>query len=109
MQHKQRTQYAAKYLSETQWGTAASSTAPAPSQNPTPTFEQSTHNYNIDVPTLKENIRAIRRIKRRKAPGPDNIPTQLLKTLRAENLQGIQQTLHGFVELRKHERRTNKS
>ena len=87
--HKQRAQHAAKYLSGTQWGNSSSNVEPTPSQNSTPIIDHNTQNYNIEPPTLEEITRVIRNIKRRKAPGPDNIPTELLKELRAENLEEI--------------------
>jgi hypothetical protein len=89
IKHKQRAQHAAKYLSGTQWGNSSSNIEPTPSQNTTPIIDHNTQNYNIEPPTLEEITRVIRKIKRRKAPGPDNIPTELLKELRAENLEEI--------------------
>ena len=41
----------------------------------------------------RKNTRIIRKLKRRKTPGPDDIPTELLKELKTENLKAIQRIL----------------
>ena len=79
--HKLRAQFAAKYLSETQWGKTSE---PDPSlENETPIIPQERQEYNINyLYILIEEIKAaIRKVKRRKAQGPDEIPTERLKEL----------------------------
>ena len=61
-------------------------------------IEPNTEQYNIDYPTLVEIFRAIRKLKRRKAPGPDDIPTGLLKELREDNIKEIQKLFKQWWE-----------
>ena len=88
IQHKQRAQEAARYLSEQQWGTSTE----AETQNiiTTPIIPSNTDTYDTDYPTLIEIGRAIKKLKRRKAPGPDDIPTELLKEMQEDNIKEIQ-------------------
>ena len=74
-----------------QWG--ANTGTEQEELNQIPIIEQNTERYNIEYPTLVEIFRAIRKLKRRKAPGPDEIPTGLLKELRGENLEEVQKIL----------------
>ena len=86
--HKRRAQEAAKHLSEKQWG--INTGTEQEEFNQTPIIEQNTEQYNIECPTLVEIFRAIRKLKRRKAPGPDEMPTELLKELKEDNVKEIQ-------------------
>ena len=51
------------------------------------TFEAPTkpEEYNTEPPTLAELNQIIKKLKRRKAPGPDGIPTELIKELSKED------------------------
>ena len=89
--HKNRAQHAAKHLSELQWGEVHQEIQAT--LNRTPIINQADQNYNTDVPTTQEILIAIIKLKRRKAPGPDEIPTELLKELKAENLEELQKIL----------------
>jgi hypothetical protein len=51
--------------------------------NRTPVINQADQNYITDVHTIEEIIIAIGKLKRRRAPGPDEIPTELFKKLKA--------------------------
>ena len=104
--HKKRAQEAAKHLSEKQWGT--NNTNQTREMVDTPIIEANTEQYNIDYPTLVEIYRAIRKLKRRKAPGPDEIPTELLKELKEDNLKEVQKLFKQWWDFEKHRnRKTN--
>ena len=47
---------------------------------------------------MGEIYRAIRKLKRRKAPGPDDIPTELLKELKEDNVKEIQKLFKQWWE-----------
>jgi hypothetical protein len=64
----------------------------------TPIVEPNTEQYNIDYPTLVEIYGAIRKLKRRKAPGPDDIPTELSKKLKEDNVIDIQKPFKQWWE-----------
>jgi hypothetical protein len=82
-------QHAAKYLSETQWGTNNQN---EPTQiDETVIIPPENQGYTIPPPTIEETRHAIRKLKRRKAPGPDEVPTELLKELSIENLEELQE------------------
>jgi hypothetical protein len=83
IQHKERAQEAAKYPSTIQWGTNLDTATQEIDE--TQIIQPNTEQYNIDYPTLAEIYRAIRKLKRRKAPGPDDTPTELLKELKEDN------------------------
>ena len=48
--------------------------------------------YRTEPPTLQELKQISKKLKRRKAPGPDNIPLDTLKELDDENLEIVQKS-----------------
>jgi hypothetical protein len=76
---------AAQYLENTHWG---------PSENDdwkwiprTKTIPKQT--FNTEPPTMNELKKAIRRLKRNKAPGPDELSVDILKELSHDNLKPL--------------------
>ena len=49
--------------------------------------------YRTHPPTLKEIRATIKRLKNRKAPGPDNIPVELLKEMSDNNLEKVEELI----------------
>ena len=49
--------------------------------------------YNIDPPTSKEIKEVIKKLKRRKAPGPDEIPTEILKEMDDRSIEEIRRLM----------------
>ena len=81
---KQRAQKAAEYLSEEQWGTKrkVAFLAQEPKAKRPKIIDTGKHpntQYNIGEITVKEIWETIKRYKRRKSPGPDEIPMELFK------------------------------
>ena len=54
--------------------------------------------FNTAPPTIKEVKRAVRRLKRHKAPGPDEIPAEFFKELDDEGLEEIRLILETWWE-----------
>jgi Holliday junction resolvase-like predicted endonuclease len=50
--------------------------------------------YNIDEITIEELTSITKQLKRRQAPGPDEIPTELIKEMNEENLNRILELLN---------------
>ena len=44
-------------------------------------YEEDEKKYDTSPPTMEELQQVIKKLKRRKAPGPDGIPTELIKEL----------------------------
>ena len=85
IKHRQRAEYAATYLSETQWGNTYNEETQQINQDSI--IQQEGQQYKTTPPDAEEIKTAIRKLKRRKAPGPDEIPTELLKELNTDNLE----------------------
>lgn len=96
IQHKQGAQEAVTHLSEKQWGTNTGNEEQIIIE--TPIIDRNTEQYNIDYPTLIEIQRAIRKLRRRKAPGPDDIPTQLLNKLKEDNIREVRKLFKQWWE-----------
>ena len=77
----------AKFLATQQWGIQrTANTTPTMKQRhketvPTTRVIYNTLDFNTTEITVAELKRTIRQIKRRKAPGPDNIPMEIFKEM----------------------------
>lgn len=87
-----RAQKAADYLTNKQWGhedTKENRESRRNKQLTSNIINRNTEQYNIGEITTPELKNIIRKLKRNKAPGPDEIPTELFKELNEENLEYI--------------------
>ena len=66
--------------------------------NEAPIVPQEGQGYSINPPNIEEIRAAIKKRKRRKAPGPDEIPTDLLKEMTEENISEIQELFKQWWE-----------
>jgi len=73
-----RAHVAALYLYETQWGQIRTAAVQLPIQH---LAQQLPSVYNIEVISWAELNAALRRLKRRKSPGPDGVPMEFFKEL----------------------------
>ena len=91
----QRAQKASEYLSNQQWGEPSNE-----DERKREEFQHTYRNnkfieyhplerYNTAPPSMEELERVIKKLKRRKAPGPDDIPTEIVKELDADNKEYI--------------------
>jgi len=99
---KDRAQKAAEYLSTQQWGKTDEEETTHRRQtrntNRITQYEQ-WEKYRNEPPTLSELKEIIKKLKRRKAAGPDEIPIEILKELTDKNLKRILKTIiHWWTE-----------
>ena len=91
--HAQRAQKTAEYFSREQWGKKRQSTDTTREEKPiTEKVDYCTNaakEYNTEDITLEEIKEVVKKLKRRKAPGPDEIPAEIFKELNEECLKGI--------------------
>ena len=101
---KQIAQKAADYLSEEQWGIKRKTAILAQEQEKEEppkkrtrkidTAKNTEAQYNIDKITIEEIWTTINKYKRRKAPGPDEIPMELFKEMDDKCIELIGETLN---------------
>ena len=99
--HSNRAQEAANYLKTKQWGKADADEEEANQQTRQThgRMKQETENqFDIGPITTEEIVAVLKKLKRRKAPGPDNIPMEILKELNAENLEELRNLMQQWWE-----------
>jgi len=84
-----RAQAAAEYLAEKIWGEVDTERSSSASVAPPPKIVDAPLNMKQEDFELDELIKAIRRLKRRKSPGPDGTPIELFKELQGPALGDI--------------------
>ena len=84
-----RAQAAAEYLAEKIWGEVDTERSSSASVAPPPKIVDAPLNMKQEDFELDELIKAIRRLKRRKTPGPDGTPIELFKELQGPALGDI--------------------
>ena len=93
-----RAQKAAEHLSNNQWGNIPRAEVEEAStqRNNEARYKQhriitqeDEERYNIQPPSVEEVTKVIQKIKRRKAPGPDEIPIEISKELSRDNLDRL--------------------
>ena len=96
---EKRAEEAAKYLQKEQWGKETSNNIPSNTgTQQTRGTQNTTDNYNIGEISMEELREVIKKFKKRKAPGPDEIPMEILKELDTENLEEVRQLLNEWWE-----------
>ena len=88
---------AAQYLSEEQWGKFDENRNKHENIS-TSKIVHKDLNYNTEPPSLQEIKKAIKKLKRRKATGPDEIPIELFKEMDDDKLIHIQKNHGNMVE-----------
>ena len=96
----QRAQRAAEYLATEQWGKKRKRTdeeEEEPTRKRTNKIKRtndSEKDYNTEEITLEEIWNTLKKFKRRKAPGPDEIPIELFKEMNDESMKGVKDLLN---------------
>ena len=79
---KERAQKAAEYLRDKQWGETKERKEEKNKHSwKISKIRNTKEKYNTGEMTMKELNAVIKKLKRRKAPGPDEIPTEILKEM----------------------------
>ena len=94
IKQNERAQEAANYFSREQWGIKRkneedSETPPCKRSNIIQHCKNTTSEYNTEEITIEELKRIIKQIKRKKTPGPDEIPMELFRDMDDECLEAI--------------------
>ena len=90
----ERAEGAAKFLEHDIWGKTEDANIQASSKR----VIRERGQYDIENIRLQEAREAIRKFRRRKAPGPNEIPMEMLKELDDENLQSLVDVMNGWWE-----------
>ena len=84
-----RAQAAAEFLAEKIWGETQAGTTPSSSSQTLPKVVRTHLNMRQDEFKIEELIRIIRKLKRRKTPGPDEVPIEFFKEMQAPALRDM--------------------
>ena len=101
IQKELRAHKAAEYLAKEQWGRTEDEKRAAEriDWKRTKIVQENQSQYYVGGITMVEIKQVIKKIKRKKAPGPDEIPAELFKELSEENLEELRELLnHWWVE-----------
>ncbi len=94
---KERAQKAAEYLGEEQWGTKETEEEIRTRRqklNKKKIVAKAEEKYRVGEITKKELKMVIKKLKRRKAPGPDEIPTDFFKEMDEDTREEIRELLN---------------
>lgn len=97
---KKRAEEAAKSLSTKFWGLCPAQPTVEPAN--TDRIVEQEVNINIRLITMEEMFWAIRKLKRRKAAGPDGIPKEIFKEMEEPMLQKVLRSTEHMVARRGH-------
>ena len=90
----------ADYLEQVQWKKPEGQ----PSNIPTRRLNQYPPEYNAEPPTMEELWQAIKKLKRNKAPGPDQVTGEMIKMLNEENQHTILDIIQEIWETKEWDR-----
>ena len=88
----ERAEETAKYLAKEQWGKAAGHTDDTPFR--TRKIIKDPISVNIGEITMEEIQHRLKKLKRRKSPGPDNIPMELFLEMNEASMEKVRETLN---------------
>ena len=91
--YRNRAEGAARHLRERQWGETDEARQQVFCTDPIITEDLG---YNVNIITLPELRRTVKKFKRRKAPGPDNVPMEVFKEMDDEALAEVLGVLNSW-------------
>ena len=97
---QERAQKAAEYLAKEQWGKKRKREEDTEQEQPTKKADKiraardTEEKYNTEEITMEEIWETIKKFKRRKAPGPDEIPMELFQEMDNTSMEGIRELLN---------------
>ena len=94
---ERKAQAAADFLATKIWGETQENSGPAGHQSASKIVQQPI-NMKLDAFDMTELIKAIRKLKRRKTPGPDDVPIELFKELDEPALTDVLQLINQWYE-----------